>query len=475
MANTHYNYIYTQIVTIYLANSRRNIRALWVRVQNRKTVKCHGGEFMEKIVVNGGRPLRGEVEISGFKNAALPIVYACVLVKDKCIIENVPNVLDINRSFEILRGMGAVIRTIDKTTVEIDCTNVECGTSNYDLVRRLRGSYYLLGAELGRFGRARVAYPGGCDFGVRPIDQHIKGFKALGSKVVTDGGYIEISTENGRTVGTNIFFDMVTVGATLNIMLASVLGEGQTIIENAAREPHIVDCANFLNSCGAKISGAGSDVIKIKGVEELHGCTYAIIPDMIEAGSFMVAAAATRGDVTVTNVIPKHLESVTAKLEEVGVRVEEFDDAVRVFVDGPLKHTNVKTMPYPGFPTDMHPQMCAFLTTVDGVSVINESIYDNRFRYVEELKRMGASIKVDGKIVTIEGGVAMSAAPLVAVDLRGGIAVMIAALTCEGQSEITDIHLIERGYDDIVGKMKKLGADVKKICIPDQVVLKKAN
>ncbi|MBQ6789811.1 MAG: UDP-N-acetylglucosamine 1-carboxyvinyltransferase [Clostridia bacterium] len=430
---------------------------------------------MEKIVVNGGRPLVGEVEISGFKNAALPIIYACVLVKDKCIIENVPNVLDINRSFEILRGMGASIKTIDKTTVEIDCTNVVCGSSAYDLVRRLRGSYYLLGAELGRFGEARVAYPGGCDFGVRPIDQHIKGFKALGASVVTDGGYIEISTENGKTTGTNIYFDMVTVGATINVMLASVMGEGTTIIENAAREPHIVDCANFLNSCGAKISGAGSDVIKIRGVEELHGCTYAIIPDMIEAGSYMCAAAATRGDIKVTNVIPKHLESITAKLEEVGVKVEEFDDAIRVSVNGPLRHTNVKTLPYPGFPTDMHPQMCALLTTVEGVSVINESIYDNRFRYVEELKRMGASIKVEGRRVTIEGEVPMTAAPLVAVDLRGGIAVLIAALTCSGTSEITDIHLIERGYDDIVGKLKSLGADIKKIYVPDPVEIKRAN
>ncbi len=430
---------------------------------------------MEKIVVNGGRPLVGEVEISGFKNAALPIIYACVLVKDKCIIENVPNVLDINRSFEILRGMGASIKTIDKTTVEIDCSKVVCGSSAYDLVRRLRGSYYLLGAELGRFGKARVAYPGGCDFGVRPIDQHIKGFKALGASVVTDGGYIEISTENGKTIGTNIYFDMVTVGATINVMLAAVMGEGTTIIENAAREPHIVDCANFLNSCGAKISGAGSDVIKIRGVEQLHGCTYAIIPDMIEAGSYMCAAAATRGDVKVTNVIPKHLESITAKLEEVGVKVEEFDDAIRVSVNGPLKHTNVKTLPYPGFPTDMHPQMCALLTTVEGVSVINESIYDNRFRYVEELKRMGASIKVDGRRVTIEGEVPMTAAPLVAVDLRGGIAVLIAALTCSGTSEITDIHLIERGYDDIVGKLKSLGADIKKIYVPDPVEIKRAN
>ncbi len=431
--------------------------------------------YMEKIVVNGGRPLCGQVEISGSKNAALPIIYACVLVRDKCIIENVPNIIDINRSFDILRGMGARIRTVDKTTVEIDCTDVECGTSDYNLVRRLRGSYYLLGAELGRFGRARVAYPGGCDFGVRPIDQHIKGFKALGGNVVTDGGYIEISTDSGKVTPANIYFDMSTVGATLNIMIASVMADGLTVIENAAREPHIVDCANFLNTCGAKISGAGSDVIKIKGVKELHGCTYAIIPDMIEAGSFMVAAAATRGRVRVNNVIPKHLESITAKLEEVGADIIEYDDAVEVSATGPLKHTNVKTLPYPGFPTDMHPQMCALLTTVEGTSFINESIYDNRFRYVEELKRMGAQIKVEGRIVTIDGPADLSAAPLIAVDLRGGIAVLIAALTVEGKSEISEINLIERGYDDIVGKLRGLGADIKKIVLPDNVPLKKAN
>ncbi|MCI9449932.1 MAG: UDP-N-acetylglucosamine 1-carboxyvinyltransferase [Clostridiales bacterium] len=430
---------------------------------------------MEKIVINGGAPLRGSVDVSGSKNAALPIIYACILVKGKCIIENIPNIIDINRSFDILRGMGAVIRTVNKTTVEIDCTNVVCGTSDYNLVRRLRGSYYLLGAELGRFGKARVAYPGGCDFGVRPIDQHIKGFKALGGEVITDGGYIEISTKDNKITPANIYFDMSTVGATLNIMIASAISDGVTVIENAAREPHIVDCANFLNSCGANISGAGSDVIKIKGVQSLHGCTYAIIPDMIEAGSFMVAAAATRGHVRINNVIPKHLESITAKLEEVGAVVEEFDDSVEVIANRPLKPTNVKTLPYPGFPTDMHPQMCALLATIEGISFINESIYDNRFKYIEELKRMGADIKVDGRIVTITGGVPLSAAPLIAVDLRGGIAVLTAALTCEGVSEISEINLIERGYDDIVGKLKGLGADIKKICAPDPVALKKAN
>ncbi len=430
---------------------------------------------MEKILVNGGHPLYGCVEVSGSKNAALPIIYACVLVKDKCIIENVPNVSDIRHSFEILRGIGAKIRMLTRTSVEIDCTDVKCGTSDYNLVRKMRGSYYLLGAEFGRFGRARVAYPGGCDFGVRPIDQHIKGFEALGGRCVTDGGYIEINSDAGRAQGANIYFDVSTVGGTLNIMIAAATGDGMTVIENAAREPHIVDCANFLNTCGANISGAGSDVIKIKGVERLHGCTYAVIPDMIEAGSYMVAAAATGGSVRINNVIPKHLEAISAKLEEAGVTVEEFDDAVHVSREGTLKHTNVKTLPYPGFPTDMHPQMCALLCLAEGVSFINESIFDNRFRYIEELRRMGAKIKVDGRIVSVEGGHPLSAAPLMAVDLRGGIAVLIAALTVEGQSEISEINLIERGYDDVVGKLRGLGADIKKVYLPDPVVQKKAN
>lgn len=431
---------------------------------------------MEKIIVNGGKPLFGEVDVSGSKNAALPIIYACVLVKDKVIIENVPNIIDISRSFEILRKMGASIKTIDKTTVEIDCTEVECGSSDYELVRRLRGSYYLLGAELGRFGRSRVAYPGGCDFGVRPIDQHIKGFRALGGNVVTDGGYIEITTKENKITPAHIFFDMSTVGATLNVMIAAAVSDGLTIIENAAREPHIVDCANFLNTCGAHISGAGSDVIKIRGVSELHGCTYAIIPDMIEAGSYMVAAAATRGEIRVNNVIPKHLESISAKLEEVGCSVTEYDDAIEISAVGrKLSPTSVKTLPYPGYPTDMHPQMTALLATIEGISFINESIYDNRFRYVEELNRLGANIKVEGRIVTIDGGAQLSAAPLVAVDLRGGIAVLIAALTCKGKSEISSVHLIERGYDDIVGKFRNLGADVRKINYPDNYEIKKAN
>ncbi|MCI6635562.1 MAG: UDP-N-acetylglucosamine 1-carboxyvinyltransferase [Eubacteriales bacterium] len=428
---------------------------------------------MEKIVVHGGVPLMGSVEVSGSKNAALPIIYACALVPGKVVLENIPNISDINCSFTILRGMGAEIRMLDRTTYEIDCTHLAPGTSDYELVRKLRGSYYLLGAEFGRFGKARVGLPGGCDFGVRPIDQHIKGFEALGGEVSTEGGYIDIRSENGAR-GTNIFFDVSSVGATINIMIAAATAEGVTIIDNAAREPHVVDCAQFLNTCGANISGAGSDVIKIRGVKELHGCSYAIIPDMIEAGSFMVAAAATGGSVRINNVIPKHLESITAKLLEVGVDVEEFDEAVHVTASGKIRRTSIKTLPYPGFPTDMHPQMTALLLRAEGVSYINESIFENRFRYVEELRRMGAQIKVEGRIVTIEGGAPLSAAPVMATDLRGGIAVMIAALMCSGQTEITESRLIERGYDDICGKLRGLGADIRKIQLPDPAV-KKAN
>ncbi len=429
---------------------------------------------MEKIIVNGGTPLCGRVEISGFKNAALPIIYACVLVRGKCILENIPAISDIMCSFEILRGIGAKVRMLDGTTYEVDCTDVSPCNSNYDLVRKIRGSYYLLGAEFGRFGRSRVGLPGGCNFGVRPIDQHIKGFEALGGKVNTEGGYVAIESQRGA-IGTNIFFDVESVGATINVMIAAATAEGTTILDNAAKEPHVVDCANFLNTCGAKISGAGSDVIKIKGVKELHGCTYAIIPDMIEAGSFMVAAAATGGSVRIGNVIPKHLESITAKLEETGATIEEFDDAVHVTANGKPRKTSVKTLPYPGFPTDMHPQMSALLCLADGVSYINESIYENRFRYVEELRRMGAKIKVDGRIVVIEGGTPLKAAPVIATDLRGGIAVLIAALAAEGQTEISEIKLIERGYDDICGKLRALGADIKKVTYPDPVEMKKAN
>ena len=432
---------------------------------------------MDKIIINGGTPLRGSVEISGMKNAAMPIIYACVMVEDKCVIENVPNVRDVSLSLDILRSMGARIKTLGRNTVEIDCTDIRQGAAPSELARKIRGSYYLLGAEFSRFGKAHVAYPGGCDFGGRPIDQHIKGFECLGGTVASDSsGNIEITSEGGP-IGSSIFFDFVTVGATINVMLAAVLAEGTTVIENAAREPHIVDLANFLNTCGAKISGAGTDVIKIKGVNRLHGCTYAIIPDMIEAGTYMVAAAATGGCVKLTNVIPKHLESVSAKLEEVGAVVDEFDDAVIVTGREQVRKANIKTHPYPGFPTDMQPQMAVLLCLAGGVSYVSEGVYEKRFRYVEELTKMGAVIKVDGRTAVIEGGKPLHGAEVMATDLRGGVSMVIAGLIAEGTTEITEIRLIERGYDDIVGKLRSLGADIKKISVPDrdETVIKKAN
>ncbi|MBE6587126.1 MAG: UDP-N-acetylglucosamine 1-carboxyvinyltransferase [Ruminococcaceae bacterium] len=421
---------------------------------------------MDKIVVRGGASLHGSVEISGMKNAALPIIYACVLVEDKCIIENVPDVRDVALSLNILREMGATVNRIDKTTVEIDCTNVRCGTSKAELVQKIRASYYLLGSEFGRFGRAYVAYPGGCDFGGRPIDQHIKGFELLGGTVKADCEHVEIESDHGPC-GTSIFFDIVTVGATINVMLAAAMAEGTTIIENAAREPHIVDLANFLNTCGARISGAGTDVIKIKGVDSLHGCTYAIIPDMIEAGTYMIAAAATGGCIHLTNVIPKHLECISSKIEETGAVVDEYDDSVVVTGKPSIRKANVKTHPYPGFPTDMQPQMAVLLCLANGVSYVSEGVYEKRFRYVEELIKMGASIKVNGRTAVIEGGKPLHGADVVAVDLRAGVAMIIAALCAEGTTEISQIHLIERGYDDVVGKLRSMGADIEKVSYPD--------
>ena len=422
---------------------------------------------MEKIIVKGGNALNGTVDISGMKNAALPIIYACVLVGDKCTIENIPNVRDIALSLKILKGMGATVNYINETTVEIDCSDIVQGSSDEKMVQRIRASYYLLGAELGRFKKAKVAYPGGCDFGGRPIDQHIKGFELIGATVNTDSGFVEMSAEDGLW-GTNIFFDVVTVGATINVMLAAAMAEGTTIIENAAREPHIVDLANFLNTCGARISGAGTDVIKIKGVKSLHGSTYAIIPDMIEAGTYMIAAAATGGCVKLTNVIPKHLESISAKLEETGAIVEEFDDAVVVTGRDTIRKANVKTHPYPGFPTDMQPQMATLLCLAGGVSYVSEGVYEKRFRYVDELIKMGASIKVVGRMAVIEGGLPLRGASVTAVDLRAGVAMIIAGLCAEGTTEIGNIHLIERGYDDVVGKFASLGADIQKITVPDE-------
>lgn len=415
---------------------------------------------MDKIIINGGTPLVGTVEISGAKNAALPVLVGTVLTGDRCNIENVPEILDVDLTLEILEKMGAKVKR-DHTTVEIDTRYVQPGRSPYELVSRMRGSTYLIGAELGRFNYARVGSPGGCDFGVRPIDQHVKSFEALGAEVSVLGGYVEAKAD--ALVAAEVYFDVVSVGATINAILASVFAAGTTVLENAAREPHIVDLANFLNTCGASISGAGTDTIKIKGVEKLHGSTYAIIPDMIEAGTFMCAAAATGGNVKINNVIPKHLDSISAKLSEMGVYVEELDDAVIVRRDGPMKGINVKTQPYPGFPTDMQPQMTALLCFADGTGRVTESVWDNRFRYVEELRKTGAAIDIAGKTATIRGGGTLVGAPMRSVDLRAGAAMVIMGLASNGRTEITDIHTIERGYDNIVRKLRDLGADIRKV------------
>lgn len=429
---------------------------------------------MDKYIINGGKPLCGTIEISGMKNAAVAVLFACVLINDKCIIENVPDIIDVAVSLEILAGIGVKVRRVGRNTIELDSTHAVGGSSSYELVRKMRASYYLMGAELGRFGSAYVAYPGGCDFGVRPIDQHIKGFEALGATVDVEGGYVDANALGGLRGG-NVYFDVTTVGGTINVILAAVKAEGTTIIENAAREPHIVDLANFLNTCGARISGAGTDTIKIRGVKQLHGCTYAIIPDMIEAGTYMIAAAATCGNLRIENVIPKHLESISAKLEEMGVVVVEEDDVITVSRRGPLDRVNIKTQPYPGFPTDLQPQICVLMCLANGVSYLNESVWDNRFRYVSELKRMGASIKVNGKSAIIEGGRPLSAAALKACDLRAGAAMIIAGLATAGTTEIEDIYYVERGYDDIIGKLRAVGADISLRSIPETVPFGKAN
>ena len=423
---------------------------------------------MDKFVVTGGNRLSGEVTISGAKNAAIAIIPAAILAEGVCRIENIPNITDVTAITRILYDIGAQVRTINSTTIEIDPRPIHTYVASYELARHMRASYYLLGALLGRFSHAVVTMPGGCDFGVRPIDQHLKGFAALGATYTLEGGMVDVRTD--RLVGNNIYLDVVSVGATVNIMLAAVKAKGTTVIENAAKEPHIVDLANFLNSMGADIRGAGTDVIKIYGVEHLKGCTYSIIPDQIEAGTYMVAAAATGGDVLIKNVIPKHLESISAKLEEMGVTVEEFDDSIRVTRDGPLNKCNIKTMPHPGFPTDMQPQIAVLLSIARGTSIINESVWDNRFRYVEELRRMGAQISVDGKIAVVEGVDHLNAAPVKATDLRAGAAMLIAALCARGTSMIEDIQHIERGYENIEEKLSELGADIKRIHIQEPSV-----
>lgn len=425
---------------------------------------------MEKIVVNGGKKLFGDVYISGMKNAALPIIFATILTADKCIIENVPRVSDITMSFEILREMGASVNYLDETTVEIDTYALVGGNSPYNIVQRMRGSTYLLGAELARFKKSRVAYPGGCNFGTRPIDMHIKGFRTLGATVTDDDEYVYADAPNGL-VGSSIYFDKVSVGATVNLMLAATLAEGLTVIENAAREPHIVDLANFLNTCGANIKGAGTGIIKIVGVEKLHGCTYDIIPDMIEAGTYMTAVAAAGGELNIRNVIPKHLEIISTKLTEMGVQVKAYDDYINVKSDGRLKSTNIQTLPYPGFPTDMHPQFSTLLAIAEGDGTVYETIWKNRFRYVAELEKMGASVMVNEPFAAFHGVEKLHGASVSAVDLRAGAAIVIAGLVAEGTTEVTNIYTIERGYLDLVGKLKALGADIQKIYIDENAFI----
>ena len=404
----------------------------------------------------------GEIPVSGMKNAAVAIIFATILTEDKCIIENLPDISDVNVSLMILESVGVKVKKIGKNTVEIDSTYVSPGIAPYDLVNKMRASYYLIGAELGRFGRAFVGLPGGCDFGVRPIDQHIKGFEALGCDVKIDGGYIEAQAKEGVLVGSSVYMDVVTVGGTINVMMAAVKADGVTVIENAAHEPHIVDTANFLNACGADISGAGTDVIKIRGVKKLHGVTYTIIPDMIEAGTFMILAAATKGNLKITNVIPKHLDSVTAKLCEMGVTVEEDGDSLTVYrSEEPLNHVNVKTLPYPGFPTDMNPQMCVLLCLAKGLSRLTESVWESRFRYVEELKRMGARININGRTAEVEGVEQLTGSTVRAVDLRAGCAMVIAGCAAEGITQIDEIYHIFRGYEDLIEKLRAVGADIK--------------
>lgn len=424
---------------------------------------------MIKYVIHGGKPLSGRVMISGAKNAAVGILPATLLVKGACRIENVPDISDIRLLLQILSEMGASIRRLSFSTLEIDCTRIRDAVAPIDLVRRIRASYYLIGAQLGRFGHATVALPGGCNFGPRPIDQHIKGFEALGADVELSGGYVIAQAPEDGLHGQRISLDVVSVGATMNIMLGAVLANGTTYIENAAKEPHIVDLANFLNAMGARVYGAGTDVIRIKGVKALHGGTYSIIPDQIEAGTYMAAAAAVGGDVLIQNVIPKHLEAITAKLREMGARITEYEDAICVIRTGKLRRANVKTLPYPGFPTDMQSQVAVCMAIAKGTSIINEGIYDTRFRYCAELNRMGARINVDTKIAVVEGVEQLHGCVVKACDLRAGAAMVIAGLVADGTTTVEDVQYIERGYECMIEKLRGLGADITRIESPDPV------
>lgn len=416
---------------------------------------------MEQYVIKGGNPLVGEVEIGGAKNAALAILAAAVMTDDTVLIENMPDVRDTNVMLQAMESIGVHVERVDRHTVKINARNVNGHVIEDDYIKKIRASYYLIGALLGKYKKAEVSLPGGCNIGSRPIDQHLKGFRALGAGVDIAHGMIIAQAE--ELVGNHIYLDLVSVGATINVMMAAVMAQGITIIENAAKEPHVVDVANFLNSMGANIKGAGTDVIRVKGVERLRGTEYAIIPDQIEAGTFMFAAAITKGDVTVKNVIPKHLESISAKLLEIGCEIEESDDAVRVVAAKPLTHTHVKTLPYPGFPTDMQPQITVTLALSSGTSIVTESIFENRFKYVDELTRMGANIKVEGNTAIINGVTKYTGASITAPDLRAGAALVLAGLAAEGFSSVDDIRYIERGYEDFEVKLRSLGAQIEKV------------
>lgn len=428
---------------------------------------------MEKFVINGGKALKGKVHISGAKNAAVAILPAVLLADSPCIVENLPEISDVATLLRAIKSLGADVKFINKSTVEIDPKSANSYVIDKKMAEGMRASSYFLGALLGRHNRARVAPPGGCDFGVRPIDQHIKGFEALGARVIIENGMVDARAKQLR--GCSVYLDVVSVGATINIMLAAVKASGLTVIENAAREPHIVDLANFLNSMGANIMGAGTSVIKIRGVNTLHGTSYSIIPDQIEAGTYMVAAAATKGDVLIENVIPKHLESIIAKLVETGAEITEYDEAVRVTMHGRPKKCNVKTMPHPGFPTDMQPQIATLLSVAEGTSIVTEGVWDNRFRYVDQLIGMGAKIQVDGKMAVITGVEKLTSAPVKAVDLRAGAAMVIAGLMTKGITEIENIIYIDRGYENVAEKFQMLGADIRRVpVINKETVIKNA-
>ena len=425
-----------------------------------------------QYIIKGGTPLNGEVTIGGAKNAALGILAAAIMADETVVIDNLPNVRDINVLLTAIESIGATVKRIGPHVVSINGSTINDMTIDYDSIRKIRASYYLLGALLGKYKKAQVALPGGCEIGSRPIDLHLKGFRALGATVSIEHGMINTSAD--ELVGNHIFLDTVSVGATINIMLAACMAEGKTVIENAAKEPHIVDVANFLNSMGANIKGAGTDKIRMTGVTSLHASEYSIIPDQIEAGTFMVAAAATRGDVLIKNVIPKHLEAISVKLMEIGATVEEFDDAIRVTSDHRLGHTQIKTLPYPGFPTDMQPQIATLLALSDGTSIVTESIFENRFKYVDELSRMGASIKVEGgNVAIIEGVEGFTGAAISAPDLRAGAALVVAALVAEGYSTVDCIHYIERGYECFEDKLATLGGYIEKIPVDDERAVQK--